>query len=174
MPRIRRSAAIGITLLFVVLAAGYLLLALTLDLFQGGTGFAMAALLAAGGLPLVITAVALRRRWMIAVALLSVLLVGALSLSCWHPRKAFVRDVQSVEVGMTVDEVEGILGGYLKGPGAKFLQPTPPEYPAGERRTRATGVMIYRWNDTDGAYDADWGLVKFVDGRVTHRELLAD
>jgi len=34
--------------------------------------------------------------------------------------------------------------------------------------------MTYRWNDTDGAYDADWGRVHFVDGRVTRREFLGD
>jgi hypothetical protein len=173
-PTTRRIAAIALTGMFVLLVAGYIAVGLVLDLFQGGTDLSMAALLAAGGAPLVLLAAWLGRRWMIGVSLAGILLVALLSLTCWHPRKVFVRDVESVQVGMTVDEVEDILGGYIKGKGAKFFQPRPPAYPTGEERRHATGVMTYRWNDHDAAYDADWGRVHFVGGRVTRREFLGD
>ena len=49
-----------------------------------------------------------------------------------------------------------------------------PQYPEGEERTRATGTMIYRWCTTDASYNADWGVVEFVDGKVIKAEFWPD
>src|SRR4051812_24822918 len=111
----------------------------------------------------------------------------------WHPRKRFVHDLFSVSPGMSVDDVERIMGGYMKGQGRKWVVPpgaapllrapgepvdagaavraeaaraayVPPDYPAGQERAHATGTMTYRWSD-DAAYDSDFGQVQFRDGR---------
>ena len=130
--------------------------------------------------------------------LLSVLVV----LVPWNPRKRFVHDLFSVRAGMSVDEVEAVMVGYMKGAGAKWQTPQgsappvrgpddprdaaaaeraraafatyrEPEYPAGEGRLHVTGTMTYRWS-TDAKYDADWGQVGFVDGKVAKVEFLPD
>lgn len=133
----------------------------------------------------------------------SAVLAGVLVvLVPWNQRKRFVHDVHSVRVGMSVDEVEAILGGYIHGAGPKWQGPPgpdplvrglddpqdptateqaeaafaaypEPEYPAGPARRHATGVMTYRWS-TDWKYDSDWGLVHFLVGRVVKVEFLPD
>jgi hypothetical protein len=120
----------------------------------------------------------------------------------WNPRKHFVRDVFSVRAGMSVDEVEAILGGYIKGAGPQWPLPEAPDpivrgldephrptateharaaaaayrepqYPAGAERRHVTGIMTYRWS-TEPAHNADWGQVHFVDGKVVKVEFLPD
>jgi hypothetical protein len=113
----------------------------------------------------------------------------------WNERKRFLHDLHSVRAGMSVDEVEAVMGGYIKGMGAQWelpLGPDPfghgadephvadahaaaraaaaayraPEFPTGARRAHATGTMTYRWNVTE--YNADWGQVEFVNGKVVN------
>ncbi len=125
-----------------------------------------------------------RARWLSAVSLL----LGALVvLVPWNGRKQFVHDVFSVRVGMTVDEVETVMAGYIKGAGPHWQMPEEPgpraaptlppyrepEYPSGPARRHFTGTMTYRWS-TAASYNADWGLVHFVDGKVAKLEFLAD
>jgi len=140
-----------------------------------------------------------KAKWVSSGALLlSVLVV----LVPWNPRKRFVHDVFSVRAGMSVDEVEAVMVGYIKGVGAKWQIPQgpdplvrgpddpedaaaaeraraafdtyrEPECPAGEDRLHVTGTMTYRWS-TDANYDADWGQVEFVDGKVVKVEFLPD
>lgn len=79
----------------------------------------------------------------------------------WHPRQAFVARLGFVKRGMTISQVEGLMGTYKKGAGTKWGQSTsayPPD------RARATGSMVYRWSD-DGAFDSDFGV-----GRVRRRQ----
>jgi hypothetical protein len=130
--------------------------------------------------------------------LLSVLVV----LVPWNPRKRFVNDLFTVRPGMSVDEVEAVMAGYIRGTGAKWHVPQgpapsvrgpedpqdtaatararaafdthrEPDYPAGQARLHVTGTITYRWS-TDVKYDADWGQVEFVDGKVVKVEFLPD
>ena len=128
-----------------------------------------------------------RARWLFAGALvLGVLVV----LAPWNGRKRFVHDVFSVREGMSVDEVETVMGAYIKGVGPKWEPPPEhgelrgreadasptnrePEYPDGYSRRHFTGTMTYRWS-TAASYDADWGQVHFVDGKVVKVEFLPD
>lgn len=139
-----------------------------------------------------------RARWLSAGSLL----LGALVvLVPWNGRKQFVHDVFSVRVGMTVDEVETVMAGYIKGAGPQWQMPEEPGprvratdereeepaprdapavppyrepgYPSGPARRHFTGTMTYRWS-TAASYNADWGLVHFVDGKVAKVEFLAD
>jgi hypothetical protein len=79
-----------------------------------------------------------------------------------------------VRPGMTVDEVEAVMGGYIKGMGQKWGGAGNSAYPEGAERDRATGIMTYRWNDSNPAYNADWGQVTFEHGRVVKVEFLPD
>jgi hypothetical protein len=132
------------------------------------------ALLAALTAPALVLALLCRQGWMRAVYAGSVLLALGLFVTPWHPRKVFVRDLYSVRSGMTVDEVERVMGRYSRGPGAKWGVPTPPAYPTGSERAAMTGSMLYRWNETDGRYDSDWGKVSFERGKVVGVEFLPD
>jgi hypothetical protein len=172
--------------LFAVFLVPFVWFALEFDVFAAGNGPAQArafqiGLAFAASAPALAVVWVCRRRWMTNtyVATCAVLLV--LVFVPWHPRKRFVWDLHSVEPGMTVDEVEGVMGRYMKGAGKKWAVPgvseasvVAPAYPAGDERAHATGTMTYRWNDSDGAYDSDWGQVTFADGRVVNVQFLAD
>lgn len=126
------------------------------------------------------------------VVLLCVLVV----LLPWNDRKQFVHDVYSVRAGMSVDEVEAVMGGYIKGAGAAWQVPEVPDprvsdvpaavvvqssfdayrepaYPDAWEREHFTGTMIYRWS-TRAAFNADWGSIAFVDGKVVEVGFLPD
>ena len=85
----------------------------------------------------------------------------------------FRERLSTIRAGMTVDEVEKIMGQYSKGLG-KGVPGGVEEYPTGESRLTATGTMYYRWNTSDGRYDWDLGEVTFKDGKVTTVEFLPD
>jgi hypothetical protein len=91
----------------------------------------------------------------------------------WHARKQFVWDLYSVRQGMSVDEVEAVMGEYIKGMGTKFGESSA-SHPTSDKRAAATGTMTYRWNDSDACCDADWGQVTFQQGRVVKVEFLSD
>jgi hypothetical protein len=147
------------------------------------------------GSPAAIAAWTLRSARMKAAYAATTALLVVLAFVGWHPRKRFVHDLDSLTPGMTVDEVEAVMGRYLKGAGAKWTVPDgpappvlgpgeapspeteaaarraqesyePPAYPTGAERAHVTGTMTYRWCDDDWAYDSDWGCVTFKDGRV--------
>ena len=161
---------------YCLVLAGFVWLGIILDVFAGRSSLLtpLPALILFFSLPLWAIARASRRRWMIWANSICLLMLLILIATPWHPRKRFVRDLESIAVGATVNEVETIMGSYLKGRGAKWLQTQAPSYPEGTRRTAATGTMTYRWNDSDGRYDSDWGLVTFENGRVKRTEFAPD
>jgi hypothetical protein len=104
----------------------------------------------------------------------------------WNSRKVFLRDFDKVRVGMTVEEVEAVMGKYIKGTG----------WPAGPSTTRqvltevGTGIsmktyesptgelgiqdsVVYR-HSNDGAFNSDWGIVRFQEGRVVWKDFMPD
>jgi hypothetical protein len=109
----------------------------------------------------------------------------------WTPRKQFVRDLFSLQVGMSLAEVEVIMAGYIRGAGARWELPhgfdplvcdpdqpdagvSTPQSALNAYREHHSGrveampanwTMIYRWS-THPRYNADWGQVKFVNGKV--------
>lgn len=119
----------------------------------------------------------------------------------WHERKRFVHDVYTVRLGMSVDDVDAILGGYTQGAGAAWQLPAQdprvrapgepedaawveaaraafaadraPDYPQGVERDYFTGTRIYRWSERP-AYNADWGAIAFVAGKVVEVRFLPD
>jgi len=136
------------------------------------------------------------------VSLAALVLSALVIVAPWNQRKRFVADLYSVRHGMSVGEVEALMVGYIRGVGRRWEVPegplplvrglgdtqdtcpttrTPtafdtyrePDYPTGEARLHATGVISYRWS-RDASYNADWGQVEFLDGRVVRVEFLLD
>jgi hypothetical protein len=119
----------------------------------------------------------------------------------WNPRKTFVRRVRSIREGMSVDEVEVVMARYMKGAGGQWQVPAlvpvvrdaddepqtaamaaadaafaayrEPDYGDRAQRHCFSGTMIYRWS-TDARFNADWGCIRYADGRVVAVEFWAD
>jgi len=98
-----------------------------------------------------------------------------------NSRRRFLADLYSIEPGMTLEQVEGVMEGYMKGTG----WPAAPEGLEGATTLTLPGSgETYETRDTDdgmeivdsvtyrhsnaGAYNSDWGIVTFDEqGRVT-------
>lgn len=165
----RRASSV----VFFLAIAGWLWFAGAADVFVGTgwdlyfTGFVMGA--GVFVLPFVLLHFA---RWKLTVCAVAVLLYIGMMLTPWHPRKQFIAKLDSIQVGMKIDEVEQIMDGYMLGYG-RGMDPVVPAYPDGEDRETATGHMTYRWS-TASSFNADWGMVYFEEGRVVKTEFLPD
>ncbi len=76
----------------------------------------------------------------------------------WNSRKPFLRALDAVQTGMTVEQVDATMRGFVRGPQTGIS-----EY----------GTVGFRHTD-DGWGNADIGLVTFGDGRVVKVEYLGD
>ena len=158
---------------FLVAVAGWLWFAGALDVFVGtGLNWWIAGFLLVMSLVLTPFVALHFARWKLVVYGLALVLYLVMALMPWHPRKAFIYKLNSIQVGMTIDEVEQIMDGYMLGYG-RGMDRVVPEYPEKEERKTATGNMVYRWS-TSSAYNADWGIVNFEDGKVISTEFLPD
>jgi hypothetical protein len=111
------------------------------------------------------------------VLILSLLIVVLFSIRFvdWNSRKPFLKDFHRIKEGMTVEQVEQIMGDYMGGPcqpknslglpagesGAKTEEPTLPE------------MAVYRHTD-EGWGNSDWGEISFEKGRVVEIQFLPD
>ena len=161
------------TALFLLAIAGWLWFAASMDVFVGtGWDLFLAGFVFGPGLFVVPFVLLHFARWKLVVCALVILLCFGMMLTPWHPRKQFIAKLNSIEVGMTIDEVEQIMDGYMLGFG-RGLDRVVPAYPTGEERKVTTGNMTYRWS-TAASYNADWGRVFFEEGRVVKTEFLPD
>jgi hypothetical protein len=164
------------TIIFLLCLIGFIGLAVLCDLVLGITFHELARVfvfLAFLSLPALVMALVSRRLWTLTAYVAGVTIVVAIVATPWNARKQFVWDLYSVRQGMSVDEVEAVMGGYIKGMGTKFGE-SRAEYPIDAKRNAATGTMTYRWNDSDACCDADWGQVTFQQGRVVKVEFISD
>jgi len=161
---------------FALFAAALLAVWIEVDLFVAGSapGWAMAIALFVLAAPVAVSALNVRRPWARPVLLAVLATAGAITLLPWHPRKRFVFTLLRVQPGMTVAEVDALLAGYLRGGGAKWHANGAAGDPEGLSADGQSGTLVYRWNDTDGAYDSDWGIVTIAGGRVTEVVFLPD
>lgn len=119
---------------------------------------------------------------------LLVLSLAMLYFVPWNSRKPFLRDFGKIRIGMTVTEVEAIMGNYMKGtgwpaiPGATSSAGTLTEVGSGITMTTSStpsGELViqdsitYR-HSNDGAFNSDWGVVKFRNGRVVGKTFMPD
>ena len=158
----RRAVAIG----FVMWAICYLFLAFILDLALPLNAAPFGRLAFGAGmlaLPGLWCALLVRKRWYFIVLAGAIAAVFLLAAVPWTPRKLFVRDLMSVEEGMTIDEAEAVMDGWGYGYGADYAQP-PEDWPTDAVRATFTGRLDYRWTEVP---TADWGHIHIVDGHVT-------
>lgn len=162
-----RMVAIGLALaLSAVLAAAELVLSWPVP----GWLYAGAALLF--GLALVRIEPIRRQRLQLAVLAVAVIALALLHWVPWTSRKPFLQDLGRVHPGMTESEVRSVMAEWKVGTG----------WPANPFRSPATGgagemripdSLVFRHSD-DGEFNSDWGVVEFVDGRVSKVSFSAD
>lgn len=105
-------------------------------------------------------------------------------------RQPFLSDLSSVQPGMTRAQVKAIMGQYMQGTGwpanpfSSSDGSTDSLTEIGsdsiyQTKNNAQGEMeivdslVYRHSD-DGAYNADWGVIRFKNGRVVSVEFMPD
>ena len=84
----------------------------------------------------------------------------------WNSQKPFIRDLLTVRSGMTRPEVEAIMGRYLR---PEWEDSTDDSY----HGIDPNGLVVYRPSH-EAAYNADWGIVRFKNGRVDGVEFSSD
>jgi hypothetical protein len=150
---------------FILMAA--MVLYMLLDLAAAASlnpvisgGFALAAL--ALGL-YILDSLPLRQR-LVLVGLL-VTAVFAVRFIDWDSRKPFLRDFNQIQMGMTTEEVDGLMSDYIKS--------TSPLVATSIQGDVQTGAVSYR-HTAEGWGDSDIGLITFAGGRVIGRTFYPD
>lgn len=145
------------------------------DLFAAGAApwWASACVLLVLATSLALLARGVQRRWARLATVGVVALAVVVALLPWHPRKRFVATLHRVQPGMTVAEADAVMADYHFGAGAKWQSPDA-RAPGGLSDDGRDGTLLYRWNDRNGAYDSDWGVVTIAAGRVVRVEFLPD
>jgi hypothetical protein len=72
---------------------------------------------------------------------------------------------------MTLNEARGIMAGYKEGTGVPAVPSADGQEALGEFTIQ--DALVFRHSD-EPAYNADWGIVYFRDGRVTRVEFSPD
>jgi hypothetical protein len=101
---------------------------------------------------------------------LFVLALVAVRFVDWNSRKPFLAEFRSIEVGMTQDQVDDIMGTYMKHYGGSSPQD---DYVLDEQGTLVRGLVTYRHTDQSWG-DSDWAVVVFEDGNVVETRFLPD
>lgn len=150
---------------FLVCLAGWIGYSVALDLLNAETarGWTFAIPLVVNGI-LCLPALYFWRRagkrglgTLFGAAMIGLLILSATS---WHPRKVFVRDLESLAPGMSVAQVKAKMVGYRTDtPVSSNLQ---------------NGTATYLWDAPHGNYNADLGRVEFANGRVIRTTFLPD
>jgi hypothetical protein len=76
----------------------------------------------------------------------------------WNSRKPFLRALERVQVGMTVEQMDAVMRGFVRGP---------------QQSVSEFGTVGFRHTD-EGWGNADIGLVTLADGIVVKVEYLPD
>ncbi len=102
------------------------------------------------------------RRRAAQVALPAALLCAVLAVQLvnWDSRKPFLRALHRIEPGMTVEQADAIMAGFIR-------------TPAEPGRTSAEGMVSYRHTD-QGWGNSDIGLIAISGGRVVTTRFLPD
>ncbi len=98
----------------------------------------------------------------------------------WSARKQFVKDLYCIRSGMNEEQVREIMSGYMEGTGWPAVyggetegEGTLNDLGSGTSRSTTSvdgnlaikDSIVFRHSD-EGAYNSDWGIVTFENGRV--------
>jgi hypothetical protein len=108
------------------------------------------------------------RRVLVLVAFVAAM--GILYKIQWNTRKPFLIDLSRVQIGMTAEEVDRVMGNYINGSG---IGPVGPFGADENGELKLSDKLIYR-HSNDGAFNADWGVVELKNGRVSDVDFLPD
>lgn len=115
------------------------------------------------------------RRVKLLILGLLVVVLFSIRLVDWNSRKPFLKDLYRIKEGMTVEQVEQIMGGYMGG----ICEPTHSPDPSDGQQAIETAALaepdraVYRHTD-EGWGNSDWGEVTFEEGRVAEIQFLPD
>jgi hypothetical protein len=106
---------------------------------------------------------------------LLVIVLFSLRFVDWNSRKPFLRDLYRVQEGMSLEQVEEIMGEYMGG----ACCPAEPlglsdGQEAGEAEQMAPPDRLVYRHTNEGWGDSDWGEVHFENGRVVEVQYLPD
>jgi len=99
----------------------------------------------------------------------------------WNSLKPFLRDLHAIKPGMERQQVEALMGKYLKGTGFPALPHaltggalvvhgrTFLTMPSTDGQLEFVDALVYRHTE-----NADWGIVRFHEGRVVQVEFSPD
>jgi NADH:ubiquinone oxidoreductase subunit 3 (subunit A) len=115
-----------------------------------------------------------RRHKLLILGLLVAVLFSIRSVD-WNSRKPFLKDLYHVKEGMTVEQVEQIMGRYM---GGTCWPAHPLGLPSGKAAIETEELaqpdrLVYRHTD-EGWGDSDWGEITFEKGRVVRTQFLPD
>lgn len=162
----KRSIAFALCLATSVAFAAYL------DLLGGGLIHKplrfVAFVIAYSSLPTIVGLLVFRTPWTGRGLLVVTALVSAIVFLPWHPRKRFVDDLHSIRIGMTVEEVERVMGAYER----RVDSTSPYTFP--DRTYDGPADRQISFGSTVAAYDADIAEVTFLNGRVVYVEFQPD
>jgi hypothetical protein len=95
-------------------------------------------------------------------ALFAALVIFTISRIDWNTRKPFLRDLNSIEMGMSTDDVENIMAGYIQAnDGAN--KPSSESSLSGD--SSSSDTLVFRHTNL-GWGDSDWGIVTFKEEKV--------
>lgn len=127
--------------------------------------------------------VAIQSRVVLCVSVATAMMCIYIVFVPWNDRKRFVDCLSKVRVDMRVDDVEGVMAGYIKGVGSEWYADSGRWGDVGgaeggratilDERSCANCTIVYRWSATD-SHNADWGMVVFENGKVVNVEFLPD
>ncbi len=95
-------------------------------------------------------------------ALLAVLVLFTISRIDWNTRKPFLRDMNSIQIGMSTNDVEEIMSDYRQVD--DWVSKSSSEGPFTENSS-SLDTLVYRHTDL-GWGDSDWGVVTLREGKV--------
>lgn len=126
----------------------------------------------------------------VAVLTAVIAVIAALYFVEWTSRKPFLRDLARVQVGMTETEVRHVMARYLEGTGWPAMPGSSPSNTTGTVNIAGSGsrystvtspagqmtlrdALVFR-HSNEGAFNSDWGIVRFSSGRVVRVEFSPD
>jgi hypothetical protein len=106
---------------------------------------------------------------------LLVIVLFSLRFVDWNSRKPFLKDLYRVQEGMSLEQVEEIMGEYMGGAccPAEPLALSGGDGPGEPEQIEPPDRLVYRHTD-EGWGDSDWGEVHFENGRVAKVRYLPD